>query len=69
MRLFVSVLISCLLKTSEQSRKPNVVLILTDDLDSELGTELPLRKTRRWIHENGVQVMGGKIMKSARLLL
>ncbi len=36
--------------------KPNVVLLLTDDLDTELGTEMPMEKTRRWIHQEGVQV-------------
>ncbi len=33
---------------------PNVVLILTDDLDSELGGDEPLTKTRGWINDNGV---------------
>ena len=32
---------------------PNIVLFLTDDLDSELGGMTPLEKTRRWIGDAG----------------
>ena len=35
-------------------KRPNIVFILTDDLDFELGGMTPLAKTRKWISEQGV---------------
>ena len=32
---------------------PNIVLFLTDDLDSELGGMTPLTKTKSWIGDQG----------------
>jgi len=32
-------------------QKPNIVMFLTDDLDSTLGGMIPLTKTRKWIED------------------
>ena len=36
------------------SAKPNILVILADDLDSELGGMNPLKKTKSWIADQGV---------------
>ncbi|XP_041934313.1 N-acetylglucosamine-6-sulfatase [Alosa sapidissima] len=35
-------------------RKPNIVLILTDDLDADMGGMVPLNKTRKLIGDSGI---------------
>ena len=45
--LLVIVIGSC------ESKAPNIVLFLTDDLDSELGGLTPLTKTKEWIGDQG----------------
>ena len=34
--------------------RPNILFVLTDDLDFELGGMTPLAKTRGWIKDRGV---------------
>ncbi len=38
----------------QSSSKPNILLFMLDDVDSELGGDSPLAKTRGWIHDEGV---------------
>ncbi|XP_066524647.1 N-acetylglucosamine-6-sulfatase [Hoplias malabaricus] len=38
-------------------RRPNIVLILTDDLDSSIGGMIPLNKTKRLIGDAGITFM------------
>ena len=46
-----------LLLLSASATKPNIVLVLTDDVDTVLGTDVaPLPKTRKWIKEAGVNL-------------
>ncbi len=42
--------------SGEQQKRPNIVVVLTDDVDTELGTEMAMNKTREWIHSQGVEV-------------
>ncbi len=41
--------------TQPRQKRPNIVVFMTDDVDTELGTEMALNKTRGWIHSQGVQ--------------
>ena len=50
MRQIVAVLSFLLIADrSSQAKSPNIVIFLTDDLDSELHGLVPLRKTRMWL--------------------
>ena len=41
------------LSIENRSKKPNILLFLTDDQDSELDGTEPIRKTRSWLEDNG----------------
>merc|ERR1711962_1878503 len=41
------------LSVKSGSKRPNILLFLTDDQDSELGGTEPIRKTRSWLEDNG----------------
>ena len=48
-------LILCLVELDDvMCAKPNILVILADDLDSELGGMNPLTKTKSWIADQGV---------------
>ena len=48
-------LILCLVELNDvMCAKPNILVILADDLDSELGGMNPLTKTKSWIADQGV---------------
>ncbi|XP_077325898.1 N-acetylglucosamine-6-sulfatase [Lithobates pipiens] len=44
----------CLLAVEGESRRPNIVLILTDDQDVSLGGMTPLKKTKELLGDHGV---------------
>uniref|UniRef100_A0A8B9KA50 N-acetylglucosamine-6-sulfatase n=1 Tax=Astyanax mexicanus TaxID=7994 RepID=A0A8B9KA50_ASTMX len=52
--LLLSYLLTCSLRCAESSKSSNIVLILTDDLDLELGGLTPLKKTQALIADAGV---------------
>ncbi|XP_053544167.1 N-acetylglucosamine-6-sulfatase isoform X2 [Ictalurus punctatus] len=52
--IWVAVLFSSLAVMAKTSHRPNIVLILTDDLDISIGGMIPLNKTRKLVGDAGI---------------